>query len=134
MVASKHELFSSFQVVNLDRITMVNLNRNQVVSLNRMEVVNFTGFCTYSSKHQPWGLIATFEAGETRSEALSLERFIKKQKSRKLIEQLLDVAFIPNGKLAQLVKSPALAGLIRGSQSRKPYKFIQYFDNLILIE
>ena len=63
---------------------------------------------TYSSKHQPWSLIAIFEAGLTRSEALLLERFIKKQKSKTLIERLIDVEFIPEGKLAQLVRVPHL--------------------------
>jgi len=46
MVASKNELFSSFQVVNLNRFTGVNLNRRTGGSLNRFVVVNFTGFCT----------------------------------------------------------------------------------------
>jgi len=47
MVASKNELFSSFQVVNLNRFTGVNLNRRTGGSLNRFVVVNFTGFCNY---------------------------------------------------------------------------------------
>ncbi|MBA3706874.1 MAG: GIY-YIG nuclease family protein [Bacteroidetes bacterium] len=61
---------------------------------------------TFSSKHQPWKLIATFEVDSKRSEALTLERFIKKQKSRKLIERLINPQFIPEGKLAQLVRVP----------------------------
>jgi len=61
---------------------------------------------TFASKHKPWKLVAIFEAGPTRSEALTLERFIKKQKSRKLIETLLNPQFIPEGKLVQLVKVP----------------------------
>jgi putative endonuclease len=60
---------------------------------------------TFSSKHKPWGLKAVFEAG-THSEAVILERFIKKQKSKKLIEKLIDPTFIPEGKLAQLVRVP----------------------------
>ena len=50
MTPLKHELFPSFQVVNLDRSGVVNLSRYQVVSLNRSGVVNFTGFCTVGQK------------------------------------------------------------------------------------
>ena len=75
---------------------------------NRIAQHNTKEEGTYSSKHQPWSLVATFEAGETRSEALILERFIKKQKSRRLIERLIDIEFIPDGKLAQLVRVPHL--------------------------
>jgi len=41
---------------------------------------------TYTAKHRPWLLMAVFEVGITRSDALKIESFIKKQKSRKLIE------------------------------------------------
>jgi len=61
---------------------------------------------TYSSKHRPWQFAAVFEAGQTRAEALAIERFIKKQKSRILIEQLIQPDFVPTGKLAQLVRVP----------------------------
>ena len=37
-----------------------------------------------------------------------LAGFIKKQKSRRLIEQLVDTDFIPTGRLAQLVRVPQL--------------------------
>ena len=53
MIPLQHELFSSFQVVNLNRPMVVSLNQpmvvslNQpmVVSLNRRRVVNMTGVC-----------------------------------------------------------------------------------------
>src|SRR5690625_1695004 len=61
---------------------------------------------TYTSKHRPWKLKAVFEAGETRGEAVKIERIIKKQKSRKLIEKLIEPGFKPTGKLAQLVRVP----------------------------
>ena len=61
---------------------------------------------TFSSKHQPWNLVCVFECGSTRSEALKLERFIKKQKSRTVIEKLIEPTFIPLGKLAQLFRVP----------------------------
>jgi len=37
---------------------------------------------TYSSKHRPWLLKAAFEAGTSRAEAMRIEKWIKKQKSR----------------------------------------------------
>ena len=61
---------------------------------------------TFTSKYRLWVLAAVFEVGKTRSEALRIERFIKKQKSRKLIEQLIAPDFIPQSSLAQLVRVP----------------------------
>jgi len=40
----------------------------------------------YSSQTSDWILVFQVSAGETRSDALKLERFIKRQKSRKYIE------------------------------------------------
>ena len=62
---------------------------------------------TFSSKHKPWELIAVLEAG-TKSDAITYERFIKKQKSKKLIEKLSTTDFVLEGKLAQLVRVPHL--------------------------
>ena len=61
---------------------------------------------TFTSKHRPWKLRGVFECGEQRSKAMALEKFIKNQKNRKLLEQLCNKEFIPNGKLAQLVRVP----------------------------
>lgn len=74
--------------------------------LRRLEEHNTSLFDTYTHKHRPWILKACFESGETLQNALAIERFIKKQKSRHLIEKLCDPAFIPNGILAQLVRVP----------------------------
>ncbi|MEO0573108.1 MAG: GIY-YIG nuclease family protein [Bacteroidota bacterium] len=63
---------------------------------------------TFTLKFRPWQLAAVFEAGTKRSDALKSERFIKKQKSRKLIEKLVDEQFSPTGMLAQLVRVPHL--------------------------
>jgi putative endonuclease len=65
-------------------------------------------FNTYTSKYRPWRLAAVFECGTTESGAIKLERFIKKQKSRKLIEQLINPLFTPKDALAQLVRVPEL--------------------------
>lgn len=60
---------------------------------------------TFSSKYKPCELKAVFEAG-THSGVVILERFIKKQKFKKLIEKLINPEFIPEGKLVQLVRVP----------------------------
>ena len=67
---------------------------------------NTKPFNTYTSKHRPWILKAVFQCSEIESDAIRLERFIKQQKSRKLIEQLIDKNFVPSGVLAQLVRVP----------------------------
>lgn len=72
----------------------------------RLHKHNTTERVTYSLKHKPWKLAAVFETGKTRSEAMLIEQFLKKQKSRKLIEKLVDPLFIPEGKLIQLVRVP----------------------------
>lgn len=61
---------------------------------------------TFTSKHRPWAMRALFECGMSESRTIIIERFIKKQKSRKLIELLCNPSFIPGGKLAHLVRVP----------------------------
>ena len=63
-------------------------------------------FDTFTKKFRPWKLVAVFSCGENKAEAMKLEKFIKKQKSKRLIETLIDSAFIPTGPLAQLVRVP----------------------------
>ena len=72
----------------------------------RLTEHNAKPFNTYTSKHRPWELITCFEVGRNEAEAIRIEKIIKNQKSRKLIEQLCDINFIPSGKLAQLVRVP----------------------------
>jgi len=60
----------------------------------------------YTGRHSDWELKAVFEVGESRGEADKLEKFIKRQKSRRLIESLINPDFVPEGKLAQLVRVP----------------------------
>jgi putative endonuclease len=67
---------------------------------------NTKPFSTFTSKCRPWLLKAVFKCGEIESEAMQIEKFIKRQKSRKLIEQLIQKDFIPSGILAQLVRVP----------------------------
>ena len=63
-------------------------------------------FSTYTSKHRPWVLVAVFMVGTDESIAVRMERYIKRQKSRRLIEMLIDTDFVPEGELAQLVRVP----------------------------
>ena len=72
----------------------------------RLQEHNSTSFNTFTSKHRPWILKAVFECGKTNTDAIRLERFIKKQKSRKLLEQLCDKSFKPEGFLSQLIRVP----------------------------
>ncbi len=60
----------------------------------------------YTGKVNDWIFSAVFEISQSESEAIRMERFIKKQKSRKLIEQLCHPDFTPTGYLAQLVRVP----------------------------
>lgn len=74
--------------------------------LRRVKEHNTKPYNTFTSKHRPWVLKAYFKSGGPESEAMRIERFIKKQKSRKLIERLCDPSFVPTGILAQLVRIP----------------------------
>ena len=67
---------------------------------------NTKPFNTYTSKHRPWILKAVFECSDLEEEAIKIERFIKKQKSKAFIEKLIDPTFIPTGGLVQLVRVP----------------------------
>lgn len=44
---------------------------------------------TFTSKHRPWIMRAKFLVGSSRSEAMLVEKYIKKRKSRKLIETII---------------------------------------------
>ncbi|PCH71033.1 MAG: hypothetical protein COC06_02570 [Bacteroidales bacterium] len=47
---------------------------------------------SYTSKHTPWILKRAFEVGDNKTFALKIEQKIKKMKSRKYLEKLLDPA------------------------------------------
>ena len=55
----------------------------------RLEEHNDTSENSFTSKHRPWVLKASFEVTDDRGTALKVERFIKKQKSRWFIEELI---------------------------------------------
>ncbi len=58
----------------------------------------------YTGKYQNWELKAVFQVSENRGEAISIEKFIKRQKSKKLLLKLIEPDFVPTGDLAQLVR------------------------------
>jgi putative endonuclease len=74
--------------------------------LNRLEQHLNNTPDKYTGKVNDWQLQCLFEVSNIETEAIRLERFIKKQKSRKLIEQLCEPDFVPTGYLAQLVRVP----------------------------
>jgi putative endonuclease len=43
----------------------------------------------YTAKYLPWSLVLSFEVSDVRGEAMIVERFIKKQKSRGFINKLV---------------------------------------------
>ena len=60
----------------------------------------------FTGKYKPWDLKVTFKVSERKGDADKIEKFIKKQKSRKLLINLIDPDFTPIGYLAQLVRVP----------------------------
>ncbi|UFH30390.1 GIY-YIG nuclease family protein [Chryseobacterium sp. C-71] len=63
-------------------------------------------FNTFTRKFRPWKIVALFEVSDDKTLAIKIERFIKKQKSRKFIEMLCDENSQLTGILAQLVRVP----------------------------
>ena len=59
----------------------------------------------YTGRSKDWELKSIFQL-EDEKVAIQLERFIKKQKSRKLIERMCQPDFVATDRLAQLVRVP----------------------------
>ena len=55
----------------------------------RLILHNSMDYVSYTSKHRPWELKMKLDVGLERSKAMKIERYIKKQKSKKYIEQLI---------------------------------------------
>lgn len=70
----------------------------------RVDEHNTKPFNTFTSKYRPWALAAIFSCGEVDADAIQLEKFIKKQKSRKLLKMLIDPKFEPDGALGKMVR------------------------------
>ncbi|AZA72386.1 GIY-YIG nuclease family protein [Chryseobacterium indoltheticum] len=65
-------------------------------------------FNTFTRKFRPWKLVALFEVSDDKANVIAVERFIKRQKSRRFIETLCDENHQLSGILAQLVRAPNL--------------------------
>ncbi|MFW5708179.1 MAG: GIY-YIG nuclease family protein [Bacteroidota bacterium] len=76
-------------------------------AFRRLNEHNNSPHNTFSSKYRPWTIVALFECGTSRSNAMRIEKFIKKQKSRRIFEQLRYSSEF-YGPLAQLVRVPHL--------------------------
>jgi putative endonuclease len=63
-------------------------------------------FNTFTRKFRPWKMVALFEVSTDKNLAIQIERFIKKQKSRKFIQMLCDENSQLTGILIQLVRVP----------------------------
>jgi putative endonuclease len=59
----------------------------------------------YTGRSKDWDLKTVFSL-ENKTEAIRIERFIKKQKSRTLIERMCQDDFIGTDNLVQLVRVP----------------------------
>ena len=72
----------------------------------RLNEHNTKPFNTFTAKHRPWQIKAVFVCSEKKAEAIRIERFIKRQKSKELLEVLCNFSFVPTGVLARLVRVP----------------------------
>ena len=73
--------------------------------VRRLDEHNRSELKTFTSKHRPWALKAVFSCGEQEVDAIRMERFIKRQKSKRLIERMIGGEML-TGLLAQLVRVP----------------------------
>ena len=72
---------------------------------SRLERHNNPKFNSYTSKHIPWILKASIFVGNDRGKATVIEKYIKKQKSRKFIIKVIDDQYDEDF-VAQLVRVP----------------------------
>ena len=73
----------------------------------RLNEHNTSEHSTFTSKFRPWIMKAIYECSESRQIAINIERLIKRQKSRSLIEKMVRGEKL-SGELAQLVRVPHL--------------------------
>jgi putative endonuclease len=58
--------------------------------VKRLDSHNMSSLNKYTAKYRPWVIKAVFECGEDEGMAKKIESFIKKQKSRKFIEKMIE--------------------------------------------
>ena len=71
----------------------------------RFEEHNHSERNTFTHKHRPWILKVVFECGGDESKAMEIERFIKAQKSKRFVENLITRDLF-TGILSPLVRVP----------------------------
>ena len=71
----------------------------------RLEEHNSSSRLTYTAKYRPWQLKAVYSCGLDEATAVQIERFIKRQKSKKFIERLIEGQGF-TGILSQLIRVP----------------------------
>ena len=72
--------------------------------LRRVEEHNTNSRMTYTHKYKPWELSTYYEL-ESRNDAMKIEKYIKRMKSRKVLERLIqDSEYFKE--IAQLVRVP----------------------------
>jgi len=72
--------------------------------LLRLEEHNTSERQLYTSTDRPWEKVGLYNCGEDLGEALKIERYIKKQKSRRFIENILSGSIEFYGILTKLQK------------------------------
>jgi putative endonuclease len=60
----------------------------------------------FTGSYKDWALVGVFEVSENKGDADKIEKFIKRQKSKVLIEKILHPDFVGSGVLALLVRVP----------------------------
>jgi putative endonuclease len=62
----------------------------------------------FTGRYTDWSMKALFEVSDHKGDADRIEKWIKRQKSRKLIEALISTDTTLYGELAQLVRVPCI--------------------------
>jgi putative endonuclease len=73
--------------------------------VRRLSRHNNSAFNTYTAKYRPWQIAALFQCGESRSYAIQIEKTVKKQKTKRFLEKLIQGEEL-FGEFAQLVRVP----------------------------
>jgi len=73
--------------------------------LRRVHEHNHSPRLGFTAKYRPWVLKAVFQCSQDEAIAIRIERFIKRQKSRKFLETIINAESL-TGVLANLVRVP----------------------------
>jgi len=62
----------------------------------RLSLHNNSDYQSYTSKFAPWEIKLIMDVGENRGIAMRIEKYLKRQKSRKFIERLIESEELQN--------------------------------------